>query len=93
MNASLISRVRNVVAKHFQIEPARLVDEARFEDDFGVDWLDRLELLIAIEDQVAEFNFNNVVAEQIETFGDLMRHIQDADRQDRVHGKRRITAE
>jgi hypothetical protein len=41
MNTNLISSVRNVIAKHFQIEPDRLVDEARF-DHLGADWLDRL---------------------------------------------------
>jgi acyl carrier protein len=72
MNNSVVSAVRNVIAKHLQIAPDRLAYEARF-DDLGADWLDRLELLIVIDDQVAEFSFNNVVAEQIETVGDLMR--------------------
>jgi acyl carrier protein len=82
MNASLASRVRDVIAVHFRIERDRLVDEVRLRDDLGADWLDRLELLIAIEDQVAEFTFDNMVAEQIETIGDLMRAIEDADGSD-----------
>ena len=83
MKTSLVPAIRNVIAKHFQIEPERLVDEARF-DDLGADWLDRLELLIAIEDQVAEFSFSNVVAEQIETVGDLMRLVEGTARPDRA---------
>ena len=92
MSASLVSTVRNVIAKHFRIELDRLVDEARF-DDLGADWLDRLELLIAIEDQVAEFSFNNVLAEQIETVGDLMRLVEGAARPDRAKRNAPIAAE
>ena len=92
MNTSLVSSVRNVIAKHFHIEPDRLVDEARF-DHLGADWLDRLELLIAIEDQVAEFSFNNVLAEQIETVGDLVRLVEGAARPDRTKRNAPIAAE
>jgi acyl carrier protein len=49
---------------------------ARFRDDLGADWLDRLEVIIAIEDQVAGFEMANVVADQIDTVGDLMRAIE-----------------
>ena len=51
MNDSLAAKVRSVIAEHFGIDAERLTDEARFRD-FGADWLDRLELMIAIEDQV-----------------------------------------
>ena len=89
MNTSLASSVRDVIAKHFRIEPDRLVDEARF-DHLGADWLDRLELLIAIEDRIAAFSFNNVVAEQIQTVGDLVRLVESAARPDRaLNGTRR----
>jgi acyl carrier protein len=89
MNAALVSAVRNVIARHFQIESDRLLDEARFAD-LGADWLDRIELLIVIDDQVAKFSFKNVVAEQIETVGDLMRLVEDAGRPDgALNGARR----
>jgi acyl carrier protein len=78
MNTSLATRVRNAIAGHFGIDADRLVDEARLRDDLGADWLDRLELMIAIEDQVTECRIDDVVVEQIETVGDLMRAIEDA---------------
>jgi acyl carrier protein len=56
--------------------PALSVYKARFRDDLGADWLDRLEVIIAIEDQVAGFEMGNVVADQIDTVGDLMRAIE-----------------
>ena len=78
MNVSLATRVRNVVAGHFGIEADRLADDARLHDDLGADWLDRLELMIIIEDQVPELEIDDEAIEQIETVGDLMRLIEDA---------------
>jgi acyl carrier protein len=52
-----------------------LTDEARLRD-LGADWLDRLELVIAIEDQMTGIEIDDVVADQIDTVGDLMRVIE-----------------
>jgi acyl carrier protein len=56
-----------------------LTDEARFGDDLGADWLDCLELMIAIEDQVAGVESSDGVVDQIEIVGDLMRIIESVD--------------
>lgn len=77
MNQNLAIKVRSVIAGHFGIHVDRLADEARLRD-LGADWLDRLELMIAIEDQVPDFEMNDEAIEQIETVGDLMRAIEDA---------------
>ncbi|HEY6256935.1 MAG TPA: acyl carrier protein [Xanthobacteraceae bacterium] len=76
MNDSLTTQVRDVIAEHFGIDADRLTDEARLRDDLGVDWLDRLELMIAIEDQVAGVEIDDELVEQIDTVGDLMRVIK-----------------
>jgi acyl carrier protein len=78
MNDSLAAKVRSVIAEHFGIDTNRLTDEARFRD-LGADWLDRLELMIAIEDQVAGFEIDDIVVDQIDTIGDLMRVIESVD--------------
>jgi acyl carrier protein len=67
------------VAGHFKIDPGRLKYDARFQEDLGADWLDRLELLIAIEDRIPGFEIADVVAGQIDTVGDLMRTIEGRD--------------
>ena len=72
-------QVREIVAGHFGIDPNRLTDDARFREDLGADWLDRLELLISIEDQVTGFELADVVADQIDTVGDLMRTVEGGD--------------
>jgi acyl carrier protein len=45
-------KVREIIGRHFGIDPARVTDNARFQSDLGADWLDRLEVIIAIEDEV-----------------------------------------
>jgi acyl carrier protein len=76
MQQNVNLRVREIIAGHFGIDPKRVTNEARFRDDFGADWLDRLELIIAIEDQVSGFELSDVVADHIDTVGDLMRVIE-----------------
>ena len=76
MNDSFTTKVRNVIAEYFGIDADRLTDEARLRDDFGADWLDRLELMIAIEDQVAGVEIDDVMVDQIDTVGDLMRVVE-----------------
>ena len=67
-------RVREIIAGHFRIDPKQITDEARFHDDLGADWLDRLEVIVAIE--FAGFETSHVVADRIDTVGDLMRAIE-----------------
>ena len=76
MQSNINIKVRKIIAAHLGVDPMRVTDEARFRDDLGADWLDRLEVMIAIEDQVAGFEMANVVADQIDTVGDLMRAIE-----------------
>jgi acyl carrier protein len=78
MNSTAAQTVRRVIAGYFGVKVDRVVDEMRLRDDLGADWLDRLELLIVIEDQLPDFQFNDVVVEQIETVGDLMRAVEDS---------------
>ena len=45
------TEVRNLIADRLGVAADRVSDDAHFADDLGADWLDRLELMIAIEDQ------------------------------------------
>ena len=56
-----------------------MTDEAHFTDDLGADWLDRLELMIAIEDRFADVVITDEDIDQIEVVGDLIRHIENVD--------------
>ena len=81
--ASVANEVRTLIANHLGVSVGRVTDEAHFTDDFGADWLDRLELMIAVEDQFAGVEITDDDVDRIEVVGDLIRHIEsmDSDRQ------------
>jgi acyl carrier protein len=70
------STVRNLVAAQFHVKLKRVTDEARLVEDLGADWLDRLELMIAIEDQFGCVEIGEDQADQIARVGDLIRFIE-----------------
>jgi len=67
--------VRTLVAKHLGVSVARVTDEAHFTDDLGADWLDRLELMMVVEDQFAGVEITDEDVDRIEVVGDLIRHV------------------
>jgi acyl carrier protein len=75
---STANDVRTIIANHLGIDVQRVTDEAHFTDDFGADWLDRLELMIEIEDQFPAVEFTDDDVDQIDVVGDLIRHIKRA---------------
>ena len=68
--------IRALIAEHLGIDVERVTDEAHFADDLGADWLDRLELMIAVEDQFTEVEITDEEADQISVVGDLIRHVE-----------------
>jgi acyl carrier protein len=70
--------VRTIIAKYFGVRIQRVCDEARLREDLGADWLDRLELMIVIEEQFDEVEITDEDAEQIDVVGDLIRFVEDA---------------
>ena len=68
--------IRTLIAEHLGVEVERVTDEAHFLDDLGADWLDRLELMIVIEDQFACSEIGDDVADQIVAVGDLIRFVE-----------------
>jgi acyl carrier protein len=75
-NESLMLRVREVVAVHFRIALDRLTHETHLSKDLGADHFDRIELMIAIEDQVPGIEIDDIAIDGIETVGDFMRAIE-----------------
>ena len=51
---------------HLGVSVARVIDEAHFTDDLGADWLDRLDLMIAVEDQFAGVEITDDDVDRIE---------------------------
>jgi acyl carrier protein len=68
------TNVRNVIANYLRLDANRVSDDAHFKD-LGADWLDRLELMIVIEDQFG-VEISDDAADQIQAVGDLIRFIE-----------------
>ena len=68
--------VRTLIANQLGVDVKRVTDEAHFTDDLGADWLDRLELMIVIEDRFADVVITDENIDQLEVGGDLIRHIE-----------------
>jgi acyl carrier protein len=77
--AFVISDVRTLIASHLGVSVSRVTDEAHFTKDLGADWLDRLELMMAVEDQFAGVEITDADVDRIELVGDLIRHIETLD--------------
>ena len=69
-------QIRTAIADYFGINVECLVDETNFVGDLGADSLDRLELIMVIEDQFALSEITDEDLDQIETIGDLIRLIE-----------------
>jgi acyl carrier protein len=68
-------KVRALVAEYLGVDAKRVSNEAHFRKDLGADWLDRLELVIAIEDRFG-VEIGDDVAERIEAVGDLIHALE-----------------
>ena len=75
--------VRTLIANQLGVDVKRVTDEAHFTDDLGADWLDRLELMIVIEDQFADVLITDEEVDHLEVVGDLIRHIENMDHERR----------
>ena len=80
------SDVRTLIANHLGISVGRVTDEAHFTNDLGADWLDRLELMMVVEDQFAGVEIKDEDVDQIAVVGDLIRHIEAMDNERRRRG-------
>src|SRR5262245_56163632 len=74
--ATVTNEVRTLIANQLGSSVDRVTDEAHFTDDLGADWLDRLELMIAVEDQFAGVEITDDDVDRMEVVDDLIRHIE-----------------
>ena len=67
--------IRSLVAKRLNVDIEFITSEAHFTNDLGADLIDRVELMLAIEDQFAGVEITDDDIEQIQLVGDLIRHL------------------
>ena len=71
------NEVRSFIAEYLGIDTKEVTDETHLTDDLGLDWLDRLELMVLIEDEFVGVDFfADTIATQIVLVGDLVRQIE-----------------
>ena len=70
------NKVRALLARYLSIDVEQLTDEVHFRNDFDLDSLNRLELLILIEEAFSGVEFSDAAVDRIEVVGDLIRHIE-----------------
>ena len=70
-----ITEVRTLVAKQLRVDIEFVTSETHFANDLGADSLDRVELMLAIEDQFAGVKITDDDVEQVQVVGDLVRHL------------------
>jgi acyl carrier protein len=70
-----INDLRALVAKQLGVDIEFVTSETHFTNDLGADLFDRVELMLAIEDQFAGVEITDDDVEQIQVVGDLIRHL------------------
>jgi len=78
--------VRTLIANHLGVSVRHVTDDAHFTDDLGADWLDRLDLMISVEDQFVGVEITDDDIDRIQVVGDLIRHIETSDSERRRGG-------
>ena len=69
-----INKLRLLIAEYLQVHIRHVTDDAHLGRDLGADWLDRLELIMLVED-IAGVEITDNEADQIELVGDLIHYI------------------
>ena len=71
----LDDRIRNLIVRHLEVEPHKVVGSARFSTDLGADSLDKIELMMAFEDEFG-CEITDEIAETILTVGDVRSFLE-----------------
>ena len=90
-----VEKVRDLIAKNLDIDIRRVTDDAHLIRDLGADWLDRIELIILVE-EIAGAEIADHEANRIEVVGDLIHYVDEgwnATRSIRVRGSSPISCD
>jgi acyl carrier protein len=69
-----IKKLRLLIAEYLQVHIRHVTEDAHLGRDLGADWVDRLELIMLVED-IAGLEITDNEADQIELVGDLIHYI------------------
>ncbi len=74
MSASIEKRIKEIVAEQLGVDEAQVTNEASFMDDLGADSLDKVELVMALEEEF-DIEISDENAEKIQTVQDAVDYI------------------
>ena len=74
--SDVAERVKKIVIQHLGVDAEKVVDNADFIDDLGADSLDRVELVMAFEEEFG-VEIPDDAAESIVTVGDAVKFIKE----------------
>ncbi|MGQ0504719.1 MAG: acyl carrier protein [Myxococcaceae bacterium] len=69
-----IQIVHNTLVSEFELDPAKLTPEARMREDLGLDSLDAVDLIVALEKALGA-QIPEETARQMRTIGDIHGYI------------------
>ena len=73
--SDVAERVKKIVVQHLGVDAEKVVDNADFIDDLGADSLDRVELVMAFEEEFG-VEIPDDAAETIRTVGDAVSFLE-----------------
>jgi acyl carrier protein len=74
--ASVIERVKDIVADNLGVDREKITPETSFVNDLGADSLDTVELVMELEEEF-DINIPDDAAEKIQTVGQAVKYIED----------------
>jgi acyl carrier protein len=75
--SDVAERVKKIVIQHLGVDAEKVVENADFIDDLGADSLDRVELVMAFEEEFG-VEIPDDAAESIVTVGDAVKFVEKA---------------
>ena len=69
------TKVKEIIAKELEVDVKQLQPEAKFIEDLGVDSLDIVELVMALEEEFG-LDIPDEDADKLKTVGDAMNYLQ-----------------
>lgn len=76
MAQNTFERVRDIIVEQLGVDPSDVTMDASFRDDLEADSLDLVELIMAFEEEFGG-EISDEQAQQINTVGDAVKHLED----------------
>jgi len=73
---SVEKRIKEIVAEQLGVEESQVSNESSFMDDLGADYLDTVELVMALEEEF-DIEISDENAEKIQTVQDAIDYISE----------------